>query len=754
MRGNLCRCRVGVVTFVAIMVSLVVLVPAASYAGVCPNEALDGFRAYLPNCRAYELVSPPFKAGQRNQIDAVSVEGSRLFDLSLGAFGGTEADAGVEGAGFTFARSASRWEAVVTTAPASEFPAQEYFASSTDLSRSLWGLRGPLESIYAENIALQSADGTVSLAGPMLPPGAVGGPPAGGYNLFSNFAFYSGASADLSHVLFSLSGLGALWPGDTTAPGGGNSLYEYVGTNNQVPSLVGVDAQGRLISDCETALGSLEEGDTYNAVSANGDSVYFTARAATQGGACTGSGEGTGPPVDELYARLGQRETVAISEPSVRSCRSCQLAVKSSAEYQGASADGTKAFFLSEQELFAGVVGLNLYEFDFASPEGEKLVLVSRGAPESDVAGMSRVSADGSHVYFVATARLTTEPRGAGCAAELGPAEAAEEELTGEGRCRAKAGGSNLYVFERDASHPSGHVSFVATLSPEDSSDWRAVDRRPVQVTPDGRFVVFQSAADLTAGDVSAQQQVFEYDAQQQTLVRASIGQRGYTSGTINADAHGASITAQRYQGTFRPAAAASGLAVSADGSTVVFESAAALTQDAESAAAVGAESVYAFQSSGGLSGGDVHLISDGRDTHGAQAIGIDASGRDIYFATADQLVPEDRDTQSDIYDARQLGGMTSAPAPATCTGEGCQGEPPGPLGLIAPGSASQAPGANLSPSSPVSHPAIVGLTRAQKLQRALRSCRRGPRRRRAHCEAAARKRYPARSNVKAGSKR
>jgi hypothetical protein len=29
----------------------------------CPNEASPGFRAYLPDCRAYEMVTPPYKSG-------------------------------------------------------------------------------------------------------------------------------------------------------------------------------------------------------------------------------------------------------------------------------------------------------------------------------------------------------------------------------------------------------------------------------------------------------------------------------------------------------------------------------------------------------------------------------------------------------------------------------------------------------------------------------------------------------------------
>ncbi len=182
--------------------------------------------------------------------------------------------------------------------------------------------------------------------------------------------------------------------------------------------------------------------------------------------------------------------------------------------FQGASEDGSKAFFLTEQELFAGARGMNLYEYDFDDPLHEKLVRVSTGSEEPEVQGVARVSEDGTHVYFVAKGVLSGRN-----------AEGREPVL----------GGENLYVFERDAVYPAGRVAFVATLSPADLVDWEAEDeRRPVQVTPDGRFVVFQSVADLTAGDTSSEPQVFEYDAVAERLVRVSTGQAGYASGLAN----------------------------------------------------------------------------------------------------------------------------------------------------------------------------------------------------------------------------
>ena len=56
-----------------------------------------------------------------------------------------------------------------------------------------------------------------------------------------------------------------------------------------------------------------------------------------------------------------------------------------------------------------------------------------------------------------------------------------------------------------------------------------------MQASADGRFLVFESVADLTAGDRSSLGQVFEYDAQSEELVRVSVGETGYGEGEEHA---------------------------------------------------------------------------------------------------------------------------------------------------------------------------------------------------------------------------
>jgi hypothetical protein len=313
------------------------------------------------------------------------------------------------------------------------------------------------------------------------------------------------------------------------------------------------------------------------------------------------------------------------------------------------------------------------------------------------------------------------------------------------------AGGENLYVFERDVAHPAGRLAFIATLSEEDSRDWAASDfDRAAQATPDGRFLVFQSVADLTPGDVSSQPQIFEYDASQEKLVRVSVGATGYADGLASADAHGALIVGQTYAGRARPAESSTNLAVSDDGSRVVFQSVGALAPGAEVAAAAGASSVYEYRSSGSIANGNVYLISDGKDIvmPGAGLSGVSASGGDVFFWTADPLLAQDTDSQFDLYDARVDGGFPAPVAPV-CEGQACQGALPGSPSFGVVGSSSAPGGGDLPPSSQgsVVKPKARVLTRAQKLAVALRACRQKPRRKRGLCEAQARRRYRLGSN-------
>jgi hypothetical protein len=723
---------------------------------LCPNEGLVGFTPTLPDCRAHELVTPPFQDGANDfGVTAVAADGSRLIGSSLGTFAGAESN--TLGPTYEMTRGARRWEASSISPTAITFPANEFLTSSPDLATSLWALRSSTQSIYAKDLYRRERDGAFVRIGPMVPPGAEVGPPAEDLQALLGAYTYVGASSDLSHVYFvTHHGVGgsAVWPGDTTGSfptPPGFSLYEYVGVGKSQPQLVGLNSQGQLISDCSTYLGAANSAEVYNAVSADGARIYFTA----EGHSAESCPESVNAPsVTEVWARLGGIESVPISEPEESDCEACSTSTRAPAQFQGASEDGTKVFFTTAQELLPEAGSTNLYEFDFAAPRGKRVVRVSTGAPAPEVQGVARVSGDGSHVYFVARARLTDEPRGGAsgeCLEGEDTTEKAEEEATHEGRCRAKAGKDNLYLFERDAAHPGGRLTFVATLAESDASDWQPTDSRPAQATPTGRYLVFDSAGALTPGVAGEAPQVYEYDAQSEELIRVSHGQSGYPQGTENANASFAVITAQHFTNDFRPTDANSLRAISSDGATVMFLSPAALAPEAVVSAEHSAESVYEYRSSGKISAGDVYLLSGGQNTLAAIPQGLSDSGGAALFIAPNSLVSMDTNTGYDMYDARVDGGFALAEAPS-CSGEGCLGPlptGPGPQ-PISPGTLSVAPSnatppPSLPPAPPVTHPKPPSA-----LARALSACRHKRRRAaRTRCERAARRHFSHRAKSK-----
>ncbi len=739
-------------------------------AEACPNETLrlELHSAALPDCRAYERVTPAYRESQPALVGglfAVSPDGDRVLAGSIGAFAGTEQDpvsiaSNVVGAAYLYERTGAGWQAWPLDPAASRFFSNGLGLAdaSTDLGRSLWELEptgAPLESsasFESEEVTgfyLESSAGVFEKVGPSTPGATI--PNRHRYH-------YLGGSENLSRIVFTAES-GVRWPFDATVAEE-PTVYEYVGVERpgetREPSLVGVEGgagSSRLISTCGTRLGSgwmgisgeQHTGSMFNAISASGLRVFFTAIGSKEvSQACVG------PRAGEVYAReeitslegdapaAGAR-TVAISEPSREDCRECQTeepsVVRAAAAFQGASLDGSRVFFTTEQELLPGAKGNNLYEYDFDAPAGERVALLSgavAGGGEAQVQGVARISEDGSAVYFVARGRLGSEPRGGGCVAGLTETERAVEEATHEGRCRAKQGADNLYL------HSGGRTVFVATLAPGDAKDWSAEDSRPVLASEGGSYLVLTSGADLLGeGIAEGKPQVFQYQAANETLVRASIGANGYNNNNrqplVGSTIIEGPPQGYSYGGSDSPTQAA-GIEAPADGA-VFFRSPDALTLQAladqpDSEGVALAQNVYEYR------GGRVYLLSDGRDlstVSGSSGTGLVAStpsGGDVFLFTSDPLVPGDGDTQSDLYDARADGGFLTPGAPAGCGPGACQEAPVSPPALGTPASLNASGEGNIS--APV--PRSGGPTKRAK--RAAAKCARGRRRVRGRCVA------------------
>jgi hypothetical protein len=778
-------------------------VPGALAAGdvnqaSCPAaaEASPGFRATLPDCRAYELATPPSKFGEPARSGAVDIpflDETHLRSNSIGAFGEAGANSGVDGSNYLLTRGGEGWQSEALDAPRTSFQIplgiSGGFGDVLDVSRNfaatllLASPRGTKPVDLRFYLSEPQAAGTSCPAGSVLTPGAcdieVGPavPPAAVANWKEDpvgpgsspqkpFIIYRGAAHDLSHIVFSsqppVEGEpNWLWPGDTSNRYGtaeGTSLYEYVGLGNPAPSQVALDNNGSLLSQCGAVLGGregfLESKATHDAISVQGTTVIFT----TAKGGCVANLSltvGTGPTVGQLYARIGNpggSQTTVNLAGSTGCTTSSSCNITTEPKFQGASETGSRVFFTSTQPLTAGDTDAtnNIYECDVpgdgaATPPAVgavnpcpdlKPVSLTTSPNGAKVQSVVAISEDGSHVYFVAEGEL-----------------ADNQNANGE---TATLNADNLYVYERDASFPSGHIAFIGKVS----------ESEPLaETTPDGRFLLFASSSPITPDAHGTSEQLYRYDAEpagaEAPLVRVSVGE-----GSLD-DQEGKVFSfqnANHYDKTIGIAAFAGprGVAISNDGQYVFFYSSTGLTERAlnnevllcgeeeegECVFRVRANNIYEYHA------GHVYLLSDGQDRHSeftgsaVQMIGASPSGTDVFFQTADQLVPQDTDTQQDVYDARIDGGFPGLPSPASCQ-ETCQGAlTPPPSPLSAASTTFSGPG-NAPPPTPVpaATPKPKPPTRAQKLAKALEACKRRPKRQRAACVKQTQEKYGAKAH-------
>lgn len=688
----------------------------------CPNESLAGFTTYLPDCRGYELLSPAYEDGQPlilHFISEESEEGPHAIFYSLGDAAGADGETArlIEPTVLEIGHNgSSAWGAVsLAPAPGDEVAdsADELMDASANFGATLWAIRPALQSPLASYFYRRSSRGgsfadigpifskEVTEKVPALPEGDLADA------VESSNYYYEGSSSNLERILFVLDanttgGIRLLWPGDMTRANA-QSLYEYSGVGDTVPTLVGVEGgkgSAALISSCGTDLGSssyapLHLGSVYNAIADEGTRVFFTA---VHSGSCKSK-----PPLEseasELYARIDGENTVAISEPRLppgAECTSghkCFGAVHKEGIFQGASQNGSKVFFLTEQPLVNGDEdnAMDLYEAELEG-QGEnakvgKLLQISHDpslSQAAEVQGVAKISMDGSHVYFVAKGELAVNANSQGKHAALGA--------------------DNLYLFEQDARYPEGHVSFVVTLSSADEADWSRQDARPVETNEcrpredceDGRYLVFLSRNHLTSTDTSETSshedlpQIFEYDASTGEIARVSIGEKsnaypgGYNQdGNISEGVDQPRIDTPSYNYEDSPVGAFSRLSVSSNGSRIVFTSQDALTPGSGLECA----KAYEYRSSGPISNGNVFLISDGHDITGLssedcgpQEVLMDPSGADIFFQSGDPLVPGAGSGIIDFYDAREGGGSIVNSGSTGCSEEACRPETVPPL--------------------------------------------------------------------------
>lgn len=398
---------------------------------------------------------------------------------------------------------------------------------------------------------------------------------------------------------------------------------------------------------------------------------------------------------------------------------------------------GSKVFFLDEKhepgitpDSTAAEGKPDLYEYDIQTGDTTDLTVDTKGGEHAEVQGIVGIGGEGSeegvYVYFVARGKLAPG---------------------------ATSGLDNLYLRHH------GAITFIAALSPEDelsfdtqglggvvgvvkADDWAIPPAgRTAEVSPNGRYVAFPSHAALTSA-VNESYEIYLYDARaaedhEQAIVCISCS----ATGAVVPEAKLPSSPRALINGANRQRS------VLSDGRVFFTTTASLVPQDVNHQA-----DVYEWED------GASHLISGGTSAT-SFAVFTDASsnGSDVFFTTGQSLVPQDQDEITDLYDARENGGASPSPAPACPAESQCPGgtshalaESPRPSSLST-GLEPPPPPVNLEAKPGTTKP----LSRAQKLAKALRGCRKDRKRvKRKACEAAARRKYaPKKASKKKGSK-
>jgi hypothetical protein len=220
-----------------------------------------------------------------------------------------------------------------------------------------------------------------------------------------------------------------------------------------------------------------------------------------------------------------------------------------------------------------------------------------------------------------------------------------------------------------------------------------------------GHFLVFASYGRLLSDDTDDARDIYRYDMVSGKLERVSGGEEGFESNG-NCEAVGGDplcdATLNDDSGVQNPQAIyaqheLTTRAISEDGSRIVFMTASPLAP----AASNGLENVYEWQRMSTSVQGSVSMISTGSSLTADKAPVLTPVGNDLFFATSQGLARQDTDGQADVYDARIGGGLPTAPAEMErCSADACQGPLSDPIPLLVPGSMSQTPGGNITPSA------------------------------------------------------
>jgi hypothetical protein len=601
----------------------------------CPNDPLRvGLSASLPDCRAYELVTPadtnarsPMGLGESIPTVNASPGGDAAsFKIEGGSLAGADSTGSLLGDPYLATRTQSGWETSYAGPSGAESETDRPIAVSPDQGFVFWN-SGPTGSAAVEGKEtsyIHYPDGHSELVGR----GSLGSEPRAGGILISEGG---------DHIIFETGAL-AVTPAPVpkqlepnAPPEGTRALYDRTsdGITHVISLLPG-----------EVTPGAGQQAG-YEGVSLDGKGVAFSV-----GGT--------------LYLRYDNQETFEIGD---------------GVTFAGVAEGGNRIFYLE---------GGTFKRFDALT--GEVTAFNSTGT-----AVPVNVSADGSAVYLVSTSVLTASPNPRGEVAGAGQRNlyfsravaeiqfvgtVTQRDVEGEVTPSEIVGGLGLWVR---AVGPVGGLPGRYGIDPSRS-------------TPDGSALIFESRANLTGYDPEGKAQIYRYHAVASSLDCISCHPAGAPA------AGDASLQTLRQGAFFPEPINSFGLVknISPDGRRAFFQTRDALVaRDSDGLQDI---YEWEAQGTGSCTraAGCVYLISSPHSDRVEYIYAVSESGDDVFFRSADLLTPTDTDETPSIYDARVGGGFPPPPGSSCPIGQGCPEFTPAAPALPIPASQSTGKSGNL----------------------------------------------------------
>ena len=590
-------------------------VPVAAEPGVegaCPNQALRaGPSANLPDCRAYEQVTPvdkegaqeifDYRSGIKLAADAVVGEDGDHLMVDAPVSWGSGPDAGQSP--YFFSRDPGKGWVLAAGAAQPEAGLDEYAPEVLDPDLTGFGFKassGTLGGVESPDVEFRT--------------GAPGGPYVTVATVPRKQAEHDGegwvaASGDYSKLILEVEDRGLVEPRTTTKSG--DDPYEYAGGSLRQVN-VGIGTCGARIVDGNEQTGG---NGSPHAVSSDGSRVFFEA---VPGSNCS--------EPSHLYIRVNGAETVDLGAYrfAAANAQGTEVILEKQSGvnpglylYQAGSAPRflastglaeSKNFTVSEDlNAIYFRVGIAISRYDVPA---ETLSLVIDTAENAQF--RPQVSRDGRYYYF-ASRSVAGVPGGA---VVPGGGQENDHKLDGS------APTQQIYRYdsvERMIECVSCASSFApepklgSSFSGDSASSGPAGTPRLVFASANGEFAFFQTPAALVSADLDGE-----------------VIPEG-TEGSVEHSETENSVSGDVYE----------------------------WRRD-------GVDGCASLQ-------GCLALITNGRGGYLNELIGTAEEGRDVFIYTSSRLVAQDQDTAGDIYDVRVDGGFPGpAPRPTECEADAC----------------------------------------------------------------------------------